>query len=248
MNEAADSQTAQGFPMFYKQPEVLNAERHSALGLKPGRSFDFAAETHVVPVNTIELPHAARHNPLVFTASDKPSPVMVVGLRAGQNVFVDKKGEWARDSYVPAYVRRYPFVFLRQEDQNRFTLCIDRASDQLGEGTDNPFFKDGERTDLTTRALEFCTTYQREHVRTQAVCDLLGELELFKLQSGTFTLESGEKLALRDFNIVDEEKFNALDDNAFLKLRKAGALPSIYSHLISMQNWRELVRRASAAA
>ncbi|MFN3231044.1 MAG: SapC family protein [Alphaproteobacteria bacterium] len=248
MSDAAGAQTAQGFPMFYKKPEVLNAQAHANLGLKPGRSLAFASETHVVPVNVLEMPHAARHNPLVFTASDKPSPVIVVGLRAGQNVFVDKEGSWAADSYIPAYVRRYPFVFLRNEDQNRFTLCIDRASDQIGEGTDNPFFADGERTEMTAKALEFCTAYQREHLRTQAVCDLIGELELFKLQNGTFTLESGEKLALRDFNIIDEQKFNALDDEAFLKLRQGGALPTIYSHLISMQSWRELVRRASAAA
>jgi len=235
---------SQSYPMFYQQPEVLRAEVHGALELRPGSSFEFARATNAVPVNAAEFPLVARDYPIVFVGGQVPVPVAIVGLRKDENLMVSADGGWLPGTYVPAYVRRYPFVFVHNEDSSQFALCIDGVSERIAEGTDNPFFIDGEPAEITKSAMQFCTAFQQQAIATTQFGQMLADHDLLKTNQGTFTLENGEKLELRDFRIIDEAKLNALSDEEFVALRKGGALAAIYCHLVSMNSWAGLVRRA----
>ena len=47
------------------------------------------------------------------------------GIKAGTEVlFVNEAGKWL-GKYVPAFLRRYPFVFSSNDEGKNFTLCID---------------------------------------------------------------------------------------------------------------------------
>jgi hypothetical protein len=237
--------TTPTLPLFYKKPEVLRADKHKNLSLRPEATFEFARKANSLPINAAEMPHAVRHYPIVFTDTENPFPVAVVGLRQGSNLFVEKDGTWAKGVYAPAYARRYPFVFMKNANGKTLTLCIDRQSERVAENRDNPFFNDGKRTEVTNNALKFCTAYEQEHRKTDEIAKLLAKHELFTSNRGTFTLDSGEKVSLTGFKLVDEKKFNALPEAAFSELRQGGALPVIYCHLISMHSWQNLISRES---
>ncbi len=249
MSDTSNDQQAAGggqtYPIFYKQPEVLRAEVHGGLELRPGSSFEFAGATNALPINAAEFALVARDYPIVFVGGDVPTPVAIVGLRKDENLMIDADGAWAPGTFIPAYVRRYPFVFVQNEESSQFALCIDRASERIAEGTQQPFFEGNEPADITRQALQFCTTFQQQATATGQICQILAEQRLFKTNQGTFTLETGETLALTDFQIVDEAKLNAQTDDAFVALRKSGALAAIYCHLVSMNSWATLVRRAA---
>jgi hypothetical protein len=234
------------YPLFYKKPEVLRADKHKNLSLRKDVTYDFARAANSLPINAAEMPRAVRHFPIVFTDNSNPFPVIVVGLRGGSNLFVEKDGSWAKGVYSPAYVRRYPFVFMKNANQKTLTLCIDRESDRIKENRDNPFFVDGKRSEVTNNALKFCEAFEQEYRKTEEIAKLLVKHKLLTSNKGTFTLESGEKVSLTGFKLVDEKKFNELPDETFLELRKAGALPVIYCHLISMHSWQNLISREAA--
>ena len=246
MATAATKGSERSLPLFYKKPEVLRADKHKNISLVPEVKFDFARSANSLPINAAEMPRAVRHYPIVFTDTASPFPVAVVGLRQGSNLFIEKDGSWAKGIYAPAYVRRYPFVFMRSATSKTLTLCIERNSSRVMENRDNPFFMDGKRTDVTQNALKFCQAYEVEHQKTLDVSKLLTKHELFTSNRGTFTLESGEKVSLTGFKVVDEKKLNGLPAEAFEELRAGGALPVIYCHLLSMHSWQNLIAREDA--
>src|SRR5690349_9602721 len=92
-------------PLFYKSPRPLNSQSDAGLSLAQHPDYRFAAETNSVPLLTSELATACKHYPIVFAISDIAQPLAVLGLRRGENLFVDGEGQWAGKHYIPAYVR-----------------------------------------------------------------------------------------------------------------------------------------------
>ncbi|MER9136021.1 SapC family protein [Mesorhizobium sp. M0830] len=253
MADAKTDVAGDAMPLFYSTPEALNPVRHGSLGLTARSDFSFARSAHAIPVVASEMPAAMRSYPIVFIGAAK-APVIITGVRQNENLFVDADGRWTAPHYVPAYVRRYPFILA--DDPNapgRLTLCVDRAServvDQLmapfRDDKIAPFFSGAEATDATKQALAFCDQFQIDFRATRIMIDRIDAHGLFAPRQSKVTLEGGEVLNLTDFQVIDEPAFNKLSDEAFLDLRRSGALGLLYCHLASTNSWTSLVHQAS---
>lgn len=243
----AEKSVEQRLPLFYRKPELLQAERHAKLGLSQTVSYAFAGEVVSLPLNTIEVPVAARDYPVVF-AGEQPVPIAIVGLKAGRNLFVRPDGSWDPGRYIPAYVRRYPFALVGRESSDQFSLCVDLESERIVSDGGAPLFEDDKPSKLTQDALQFCAAFEREATATRKVMQALKDKGLLKPNEATIRLADGNQVSMTDFSVLDEERFNALSDEDFLELRRAGALPAIYGHLASLPSWSELVRRLGGPA
>lgn len=236
-------------PLFYRSLEGLHSEVHGDWRLKEGDA-GFTSETPFVPIVASELAAASRSYPIVF-AADSTQPVAVLGLER-RNLFVEE-GRWAQDTYVPAYVRRYPFAFLRTADPEGFALSIDSGSDRVVQGGEEgmALFSDGEPSDLTRQALEFCAAFGRDAEMTTLFATALREQDLLIDRRADATLPDGRKLGLEGFQIVDAEKFAALDDETVLAWHRKGLLALVHFHLASLDRFNGLLERQarlSAAA
>lgn len=235
-----------GLPVFYTRPEILNPSLHGNLKLDTTVDFSFASGSNAIPLNVAEFPLAAHHYPIVFVNADTPVSMAITGLRMTENIFVGADNLWAEHTYIPAYVRRYPFVFMRDIEANKLTLCIDRDSKALTETSGDALFDGNDMSAVTKRALDLCVTYQQNTQQSELVGEQLREADLLTPNSGTFTLPSGQQLLLTDFLVVDEQRLNDLSDAQFVKLRKNGALAAIYMHLASLSNWINLVQKTKS--
>lgn len=234
--------TANTLPLFYQQPHAVQSGRHADKSLARQPDYRFAAQTNSVPLAITELPIASRHFPIVFTAGDVPQPVAVLGLRGQQNMFVDADGQWQAGTYIPAYIRRYPFIFLENEARTEFTLCIDEAAAALVDGRDNPLFDaDGKPSQLTNHALAFCRDYQSHYKATAEFAQALAAADLLVENRADITLRDGQKLSLSGFKVIDEARFNKLPDETFLEWRAKGWLPFVYCHFLSTGTWTNLI-------
>jgi len=233
-------------PLFYQRPRPLRAADDKNLSLSSVTNFSFAAEAHVIPLVAAEIPSACRHYPILFTAGPSPQLVVLTGLRAGKNPFVEGDGDWSAGFYVPAYVRRYPFIFMENEDKSEFTLCIDEAAPSIVKGRKNPVFdKDGAPSEITNSALAFCREYQAHYVYTAEFIKALSDANLLVDHRADVTLVGGEKLSLAGFQIIDEERFNNLPDERFLEWRRKGWLSLAICHFVSTGNWQTLIDRTA---
>lgn len=238
-----------GSVLFYSKPEPLNVETHGKLGANPVESpYAFVATTHVVPLTVTEFSPAALSYPVIFVG-DARQPVAVMGLRPGENLFVDAAGTFKAEAYIPAYIRRYPFVFANDEVQKRLILCVDRAAPFIVEGGQAPLFENGEPSAYTQQAMEFCNNFETERQRTDGFVQLLKDLDLLAVREAVFTPRNpdgspGEPQKIAEYFAVSEDRLKALPAEKLVELRDNGALGQIYAHLVSLLGWDRLIALA----
>jgi hypothetical protein len=241
----AKPEPAPQLPLFYKQPQALVAGVHGGLRLTGQADFRFAAGTNAAPITATEFVEAMRFYPIVFVG-EATHPSAVLGLDS-RNLFVDADGGWAEGRYVPAYARRYPFVFIESADKSQYALGVDMASDRLTTDADaasaQPLFVDGQPAPVTQDALRFCAALQADHATTRLFCQALADQELLVDQQAQGALPSGERFNVQGFRIIDAAKLQALPDEVVLDWRRKGWLTLIDLHLASLNRWRDLLDR-----
>jgi hypothetical protein len=233
-----------GNVLLYKNPEPLSLEAHSKLGLKNiERPFGFVETTHVVPLTVQEFGMAATSLPIIF-APDRKTPLAVLSARSGENLYVDGTGNWELDGYIPAFIRRYPFVFAADQQGDNFVVCIDTQAEMIGENPDLPLFENGQPSQVTKSILDFSEQFEQAGARTQAFMNELRELDL--LMEGEVTIQPEQEqppFVYRGFQMVNEEKLAALRGDQLRKMSQSGMLPLLYAHLFSLSLMREIFGR-----
>jgi hypothetical protein len=153
----AEEQAQDQLPMFYQNPVLLDGAKHSEMSLVKNFGLGFTSGTNAVPVNLIELPQVAHFYPIAFSNDGMATPVAITGVRNDENLFVNDKGEWKKDSYIPSYIRRYPFILTEVNNGESLSLCIDEVDGVIAANDDNPLFdKEKQPTELAKNAMEFC--------------------------------------------------------------------------------------------
>lgn len=235
--------------LFYEAAVPVTPSRHGAWSIEP-RDYSFSKNINSVPLTAIEFPAAASEYSIVFAGqSGALMPVAILGVRSSQNLFLNDKGEWDA-KYVPAFVRRYPFVFSSPDQGKSFTLCVDETFagfNQEGRGQ-RLFGDDRKPTPYTDNVLKFLKQYQVEFQRTQGFCRKLEELKLLEPMQAQMSLPSGERMSLAGFMAVNREKLKALAPEALAGLAQSDELELIYLHLQSMRNFGLMRGRLDGAA
>jgi hypothetical protein len=227
---------------MFEQVVPVNKERHAGKKVRASNSFGFASKFHVAYVTVHEFARAAAIYPVLFLedqANDQFKPVVLLGLDAGENLFVNDKGEWSA-SYIPAIVRRYPFALTKADDADRYIVCVDEASELLSDTEGAPMF---DEQGNPTQVIENVKHYLSE---LQQMDQMTHEFTKFLVQNNLLTpLNMRVNAANQVRNItgcyvINEERLNNFSDQKFLEVRQKGYLPAIYAHLISLSQIERL--------
>jgi hypothetical protein len=233
----------ESMPMFYQSPVLLDGERHGKLSLVKDFGLDFTKSTNAVPVNLIELPQVAHFYPIAFSNDGLATPVAITGVRNDENLFVSDKGDWRKDTYIPSYIRRYPFILTEINNGESLSLCIDNVDGVTVENDSNPLFdKDNKPTELSKNAMEFCKSYHSASMQTLEFSKALADSDLLVDRSAELVVAGDKKISFSGFQIIDEEKFNKLDEKTFNEWRQKGWVGAIYAHLFSGFHWNSITQ------
>ncbi|MBA2962227.1 MULTISPECIES: SapC family protein [Ramlibacter] len=229
---------------WYEKPVLLNREKHRDRRIRAASGFSFARKANSLYLAGVEFNEACKEYAIVFTrlSGGKLAPVVVLGLRSGENLFIDEQERW-KATYVPAFVRRYPFVLAELPGQ-QMGVCIDEGFEGVNTSEGDALFDaQGNNTPYLQNALEFLQRYQAEYVRTQAFCSKLEEAGLLTEMSARADLVDGRSFTVAGLMVVDEKKLMALPDATVLSLFRAGELHLVSMHLLSLSNLQRLVDR-----
>ncbi|HEV2620563.1 MAG TPA: SapC family protein [Frateuria sp.] len=234
--------------LFYERPVPLNRTQHKDLRLKGIPSLKFAAAAHSVPLTGAEFPIAARDLPILFAGQsvEDAGPMALLGLRQNENLLVDENGQWATNIYVPAFVRRYPFILAEKPagtEGDDFTVFLDEAYEGFGSDEGDRLFKeDGSDSEMLTNAVGFLGEFQQHVTRTHWFMDQLRKHQL--LEPRNIRLEKdGKSINLNGLFVVNEEKLRQLDEKTAYEFLREGVLGWIYAHLLSLPNIDRLAQR-----
>jgi hypothetical protein len=237
----------QALPLFYNTLEPLSSEAHGNFRIRPSNGAPFLINQHAIPLTTDEFPLAQRNFPIVFSQGDDGVPLALMGLNEGVNAFIDENGQ-LRDpyTYVPAYVRRYPYILARlRPDTDDLTLCFDPTSTTIGAFDEGELlFVDGQPSETTKNILDFNEQFEQAGARTANFMNELRELDL--LMDGEVSIQpdgADKPFVYSGFRMVNEEKLVALRGDQLRKMTQSGLLPLIYAHLFSLSVMREIFSR-----
>ena len=237
------TQPPANLPLFYKNLSPLSSQQHEKFTSRTVDKAPYFADTHAVPLTVDEFILAQRFFPIVFSVGDNPVPLGLFGLNEGVNVFVDEEGKLKQELYVPAYVRRYPWMLAKlRPDSDELSLCFDTESGLVGEHADGAALFDGDKpSDATKQVLAFCEDFERAAQRTSAFVKEIQDMEL--LMEGEVSIqldESDQPYIYRGFQMVNEEKLRELRGDTVRKINQSGLLGFIYAHLFSLNHMRDL--------
>ncbi|MEO5365714.1 MAG: SapC family protein [Magnetococcus sp. WYHC-3] len=228
---------------IYKEIAVIDSRKHRNMKLKPLADFSYASSLQNAVITDSEFFECAKSQPILFTSHEQEGPMALalLGLKDRQNLFVDatQGHRWRANEYVPAFVRRYPFVFVRNADT--LALALDIQSGALDETTGEDLFTaDGQPTEFTKRVMRFMEEFQTASLRTRAFIQAMEEMSL--LEDATLNWEiGGRKNTFTGFRRVREERMGELTDADILKLVKSGYYKLIVAHLMSLRNFNKLI-------
>jgi hypothetical protein len=247
---ASVAPTAPNLPLLYSALEPLNLQQHGSWKIRRLEKSPAMANVHAVPATVEEFPLLQRHYPIVFSVGENPVPLALMGLNEGVNVFLDQDGVLIdRDVYVPAYLRRYPFLLARlQPDSDELSLCVDPTAGAVGDFPDGEPLFDGDQPSETTKAiLQFCEQFETAGQRTGAFMDELRASGLLMEGEVAIQPEGAEQpFIYRGFQMVDEEKFRELRGDELRKMNQSGMLGLIFAHLFSLSQTRDIFSRQVA--
>ncbi len=228
--------------MFEKLVPV-NKERHAHTKIKQIDGFGFASKFHIASVMTHEFARACSAYPIVFLEDkekDEFRPVVLLGLNAGENLFVGVDDKW-RVAYVPAIIRRYPFALASTEQEGQFTVCIDEASTLVGNEEGVALFSEaGEPSEAIENVKRYLGELQQMDVFTRAFCKYLAENNLFTpLNMRVRQVDQVKNIS--GCYVINEERLTNLSNDRFLELREKQYLPAVYSHLVSLAQIERLM-------
>ena len=225
-------------PMFYNDLMPLNSRDHATWKAKNADAAPWLIGQHAIPLTAEEFPQAARHYPIIFASGDNPVPLALMGLNEGLNVFVDEEGKVTQPIYIPAYVRRYPFLLAKlNPNSEELSLCFDPSANLLGDSVEGQeLFTDGQPSEATQAALGFCEQFEQAGQRTQAFIDELKKHDL--LMEGEVAIQqqgNDQPFVYRGFQMVNQEKLRDVRGDVLRGWAQSGLLPLLYAHLFSLE-------------
>jgi len=240
----ASAPAANNLPLFYKDLVPLNSKEHGKWSTRSIDSAKFMEGAHAIPLTAEEFVFASRNYPIIFSAGENSVPLALMGLNEGVNIFMDDKGKFTDQVYIPAYVRRYPFMLARlKQGEDELSLCFDPTSNAVGnyKKNANPLFEDDKPTESTQAILKFCEDFEQAGAKTQAFVEELEKEGL--LLDGEVAIQQTDvekPFVYRGFKMVNEEKMRELTGEKLRKMNQNGILPLIHAHLFSLQLMRDI--------
>ena len=231
--------------MIYERAVPVSVEAHKGTSVKTDGTYKFTSGVNSVPILAAEFAPSAMEYTIIFAGEgDVVFPSVILGMKEGHNACLNADGTWD-GRYVPAFFRRYPFVFAVSDDQKTFTLCIDEEYEGLntdGKG-ERLFDEEGKRTQYLENVLAFSTEYQAQFTRTQRFAQRLVDLDLLEPASAQFNLAGGERTQLTGFKTINRDKLRNLPAETLAEMARTDELELCYLHLQSLNNLTPMTQR-----
>ena len=225
---------------MYKNLEPINKVTDKDVSIKEIKDYSFAKTQMNSPITISEFYESCKDYPIFFVkdANNSWMATVMLGYKEKENTFVDEKGIWAKHKYIPAHIRRYPFIFVTDNKSSQLTLGVEKDYKIKTQKDENRklFDKDGNNSKFLNGILGFLNQYQKDSIETSSFIKQLDEWELLEEKNAKVIVSKDEQYNINGFYVVNEEKLKHLSKKRKEELFNKNAIPLITAHLISLSN------------
>ena len=223
---------------LFQQPAPLEKQAHKNLKMKPFEDFSYAEHLHSALLAGSEFFAAGRSFPVVFVKNSqgKAVPIAVLSLnKTGHALGAKMEGV-----YVPAFIRRYPFIM----DSKNSVLYFDKDCRALQEEEGDALFnEDGEVSEYLNEILKFNKELDNHYKLTEEFVEALEEKELLEPYQGQLNIND-QKVKLDQYLIINEQKLHScLSDEEIVSWFKKGWIAWSYAQISSLSAMGKVVQR-----
>jgi len=227
---------------MHKSIEVLRVEEHKDFGIKVLSDYLVAKSLTSAPITLNEYFESCKEYPIVFSKDSQGQwfSLALLGVE-NENKFVEADGKWKKNCYIPAFVGRYPFLFM--EDNDNLVLTLDPSQKiPKSEAGENYFFEeDNQHSEFLKKIVASMTSAHKFTRLTKEFISTLDNLGLLEASGMSGKTAEGKEFSIGGFYIIKEEKLTALTQKAQAKLCKKGFTQFITAHMISLSNMNKLI-------
>lgn len=229
---------------MYKDITVINKIEHKDNFVKVVENLSFAKEQNNASVTVSEFFLACKDYPIVFAKDSKTNEwfaSVILGVKDKENIFVDENGNWANLKYIPASFRRYPFIFITQENSDELLLGIESKYLSVDEkDKERKLFNKDDNSEMLNNVLVFLNNFQNDVKLTNTFIKQLEEWDLLEEKIATVVGENNEQFNINGFYVINEEKLKHLSKKRKEEICSKDMMPLITAHLISLSNIQRL--------
>jgi hypothetical protein len=220
---------------------ALSKEEHAELALSDINDLSAYVSRPTLPVYGAEISRLALDYPLAFIHQEQGYGVHLLCSLFSElpNAWITPEGKWL-GHYIPAIIRQTPFTVMPNEEGKRI-VCIDQDNSRLGD-QGRSLFEAGEPTEFLSGMIKLLEKLYLNGVGTQNAIDLIASYELIVPWPLVVRRDEEEETPIKGVFRIDEAKLNQLEDDQWLALRRAGAIPLIYGQLLSMGHLPKLLK------
>ena len=224
---------------MFGRVQPLQPSKHGQLKFQASHDLSFTKSMQTVPLAFTELPEASKYYPIIFGDTETPFPAALLSLQKDSNQYLRPDGRWAAP-YIPAHIRRYPFVLQAREQEDDFLVSIDVAAPHFGEVEGTPLFDAEDKpTALVEEAIKFLEILQRDMRATREMMNIVKDFDILGIRN--IERKQGDVSdIIAACLVVDAEKLDKLDQEKFMELRSKRILPMLYAAQFSQTNFRML--------
>jgi hypothetical protein len=232
-------------PLLFNRIVGVDPKVHGKLRLDRDGGFGFAANAQFVPLGLEEIEAAARDYPVLFTGDTQPTAIALLGLQSGQNLFVQHDGSWRPETYIPAYVRAFPFVFVASATSADLLLGMEPDAACLGADRGKPLFEGDKPTEALNEAIALTAALRQNLLAAEELARMLDQAGLLEPEEAKIDFAAGGSAVVRGFKVLKRERLDRVNDQTFLEWRRRNWLPAIYAQIASTGRWLRLMEAAA---
>ncbi|MDD2838786.1 MAG: SapC family protein [Sulfuricurvum sp.] len=231
---------------MYKNIELIHTLTHKESFVKAFDNFAYAKEMISTPITIAEFYECCKDYPILFVkdAEGNWSASAMLGFKEKENIFVDENGTWENLRYVPASIRRYPFIFVNHED-NKLSLGLDSSAKSAGESkSDRKLFdEEGKPSEFLTGVMNFMNQFQADAGTSGQFIKQLDQWGLLEEKTAQIVTPDQTSYQINGFYVVNEEKLQHLSKKKKQEMCDHNAFQLITAHLISLSNVQRMGMR-----
>lgn len=227
---------------MYENIELISTVTHKNSALRAMNDFMFAKEVTSTPITIPEFYESCKDYPIVFIKNnDGWTASVILGYEDKVNLYINEEGIWEKGRYLPAFIRRYPFVFVAHEN-DQVSLAWDNSykSEAVEDAPRRLFTEDGKNTEFLEGVLSFLNQYQHDSIATANFIKQLDTWGLLEEKTAQIVTSENKSYTVNGFFVVNEEKLEHLSDKKKNEIFKQHAIPLITAHLISLSNFQRM--------